>query len=318
MTRDGGEASSRSGRDAAGAMILDGSRRLAAGQLEAFFLPRRGMLGASFRDRGVELLRRIDDLDGAAAKGSTAGIPLLHPWANRLEGARYRAAGKEIHLDLTSPLLHLDGAGLPSHGVPWSRLPWDVVDARSDRLVASLDWSRPEWLAVFPFPHRLEMVVSLIPAALEIAMTLTAGPDGAVPISFGFHPYIGLSGVPRSEWRLELPAMRRLVLDERLLPTGAEEPFSAQNAPLGDRVFDDGFALDGDATTLALSGGGRRIAVEFVEGYRWAQVYAPRGADFVALEPMTAPSNALASRRGLRVVAAKERFRASFRIRIDS
>jgi len=299
-------------------MILDGSRRLAAGELEAVFLPRRGMLGASLRHRGVELLRRIDDLERAAARGSTAGIPLLHPWANRLEGPRYRAAGKEVRLDLASPLLHLDEARNPIHGVPWSKLPWDVVDARADRLVASLDWSRPEWLAVFPFPHRLEMVVSLGFTALEIATTLTAGPEGAVPVSFGFHPYIGLSEVPRAEWRLELPEMRRLVLDQRRLPTGAEEPFAAQNAQLGDHVFDDGFALRGDVATLAISGGGRRVAVELVEGYRWAQVYAPGDADFVALEPMTAPTNALASGRGLNVVAANERFRASFRIRIDS
>jgi aldose 1-epimerase len=297
-------------------VILDGSHRIASEELDAVFLPRSGMLGASLRHRGVELLRRIEDLDRAAAKGSTAGIPLLHPWANRLEGASYRAAGKDVHLDLASPLLHLDESGNPIHGVPWSRLPWEVVEARSDRLVAGLDWRRPEWLAVFPFPHRLEMIVSVESDALEITTTLTAASDGAVPVSFGFHPYIGLSAVPRSEWRLELPEMRRLVLDERRLPTGAEEPFPAQDAPLGDRVFDDGFALDGDGATLAISGGGRRLAVELVEGYRWAQVYAPPGAEFVALEPMTAPTNALASGRGLNVVPANGRFRASSRIRV--
>ena len=51
-----------------------GPRTLVAGDLEATFLPDRGMLGASLRWRGVELLRRIDDLEAAAAKGSTAGI----------------------------------------------------------------------------------------------------------------------------------------------------------------------------------------------------------------------------------------------------
>ena len=52
---------------------------LVAGDLEAVFLPARGMLGASLRHRGAEILRRVDDLEQAAAKGSTAGIPLLHP-----------------------------------------------------------------------------------------------------------------------------------------------------------------------------------------------------------------------------------------------
>ena len=56
---------------------------LATGDLTAVFLPGRGMLGVSFRHRGAELLRRVDDLEVAAQKGRTAGIPLLHPWANR-------------------------------------------------------------------------------------------------------------------------------------------------------------------------------------------------------------------------------------------
>jgi hypothetical protein len=59
---------------------------LVAGDLEAVFLPGYGMLGASLRHRHIEILRRVQDLEVAAAKGSTAGIPLLHPWANRLAG----------------------------------------------------------------------------------------------------------------------------------------------------------------------------------------------------------------------------------------
>ena len=65
-------------------------------------------------------------------------------------------------------------------------------------------------------------------------------------------------------------------------------------------------------------GGGRRLAVELVEGYGYAQVYVPSGQDLVALEPMTAPTNALVSGRGLTVIAAGESFQASFRIRVVS
>ena len=76
------------------------------------------MLGASLCHAGTEVLGRVENLDAAAAKGSTAGIPLLHPWANRLAGPHYRAAGREVSLDLSSLLLHLDEQRLPMHGVP--------------------------------------------------------------------------------------------------------------------------------------------------------------------------------------------------------
>jgi aldose 1-epimerase len=67
-----------------------------------------------------------------------------------------------------------------------------------------------------------------------------------------------------------------------------------------------------------LSGGGLAIAVELLSGYGYAQVFAPAGASFVALEPMTAPANALASGSGLRIVEPGGRFEAAFRIRIDA
>src|SRR5262245_25500006 len=124
------------------------------------------MLGASLRHRGVELLRRVEDLDAAAAKGQSAGIPLLHPWANRLAGPGYRAAGRAVELDPASPLLHRDANGLPIHGVPWSRLPFEVLREGRDHLAASLDWSRAELLGLFPFRHRLELAVALGPDGL--------------------------------------------------------------------------------------------------------------------------------------------------------
>ena len=272
------------------------------------------MLGASLSHRGVELLRRVDDLEGAAAKGSTAGIPLLYPWANRLAGPRYRVAGREVALDPASPLLHFDERGLPMHGVPWSRLVWEVVASEETRLVSGLEWDRPELLAVFPFPHRVELAATLRPDALTIETTVVAGPVGPVPVAFGFHPYFGVPALPRAAWRLELPAMARLALDDRGIPTGQETPFSPVDAVLGGLAFDDGFALQADSAVFGISDRDLRITVRFLEGYAFAQIYAPPDQDFIALEPMTAPTNALASGRGLRVVQPGEQFRAVFRI----
>jgi aldose 1-epimerase len=293
------------------------ARTLVAGDLEAVFLPGHGMLGASLRHRGMEMLRRVEDLDGAAASGSTAGIPLLHPWANRLSGFRYRAAGQEVNLDPSSPLLHLDAHGLPMHGVPWCRLAWELTEARQDFLAARLEWTRSDLLAVFPFPHRLEMAATLRPDGLTLETTLIASSEGPVPVSFGYHPYFGLPD-PRAQWRLDLPAMRRLVLDPRGIQTGDEVPFDGLDAQLGELAFDDGFALMAEQASFSIAGAARRITVEFLEGYLYAQIYAPKDKDYIALEPMTAPTNALTSGRGLRLVKSGEQFRAVFRICIDA
>ena len=229
----------------------------------------------------------------------------------------YRAAGREVALDLTSPLLHLDAHQLPIHGVPWSRLVWEVIDSRADFLSARLEWTPGDLLTVFPFPHRFEMAVTLAPGGLTLKTRLDAGPDTAVPVSFGFHPYFVLPGLPRAKWRLQLPPMRQLLQDHCGIPTGAEQSFGGYDAELGDLDFDVGFAGLQDGASFALAGAGRRIAVELLEGYRYAQIYAPQDQDYVALEPMTAPTSALTSGRGLTLVPPGGQFRAAFRVHLQ-
>jgi aldose 1-epimerase len=298
-------------------MIDPSARTLAAGDLRAVFLPRLGMLGASLRHRGEELLGLVDEIEAFALAGRTCGIPLLYPWANRLGGLHYQAAGREVLLDPSSSLLHFTGDGLPIHGVPWSRLSWQVTDEDTNTLKARLEWTSNDLHAIFPFPHRLEMTVALHPNNLMVETTLVAGPNAPVPVSFGFHPYLRLPGLPRAEWQIHLPAMQRLLLDTRQLPNGEEEPFAGLDTNLGDLDFDDGFVVFEEHPSFSVTGGGRRITLEFLEGYRYAQVYAPRGQDYLALEPMTAPTNALTTGRGLRLVEPGGMFRTAFRVRVE-
>jgi aldose 1-epimerase len=286
---------------------------IAAGDLAAIFLPHNGMLGASLRFRGVELLRRLENLDTAAVKGSTAGIPILYPWANRLGSLAYSAAGRNVELAATSTLLHFDDHGLPLHGVPWGQLQWSVIQSSKNQLVARLDWNRSELLTVFPFRHQVEMTATIQPNELAI-QTLVRSTGDTVPISFGYHPYFGIPELGRASWRLKLPAMRRLLLNPLGIPAGERENCPEFDAKLGDADFDDCFEVLEERPSFSLSGPGLWINVEFVEGYRYAQIFAPKNKQFAAIEPMTAPTNALKSGRGLSEIARGGEYKASFRI----
>jgi aldose 1-epimerase len=57
--------------------------------------------------------------------------------------------------------------------------------------------------------------------------------------------------------------------------------------------------------------------VTFLEGFPYAQVFAPKGKDFIALEPMTAPTSALTSGHGLNIVEPGKELRASFRVSVQ-
>jgi aldose 1-epimerase len=179
-----------------------------------------------------------------------------------------------------------------------------------------MSWEQPELLAVFPFPHTLELDVSVHGASLTIETTLRASSQVAVPVSFGYHPYLTLPSAERSSWQIELPVRSALQLDARMIPTGVREPVHYPPFALGRGSWDNAFSELERPPLFALSAAGRRIELELLEGYPYAQVYAPRGERFVCFEPMTAPTNALVSREDLPSVAPGGAFRAAFRISV--
>jgi aldose 1-epimerase len=270
-------------------MAHDKEIRLRAGDTEAAFLPDLGMVGISLRHENTEALALPNGLDAYRA-GHVTGLPLLAPWANRLSAWRYEIAG--VTVDLNGLKLHDDGKGLPIHGTMTAQPGWAVDQTTETSLQARFDYgARPDLLEAFPFPHEIVLDVELVDRGLGVATTIRPTADRAVPVCFGWHPYLTLPA-SRADTQLSLPACQHHVLDDRGIPTGRTEPQSPEQTVLGDRAYDDLYAL-GDDRRLAFEGGGRAVAVHMEEGYPFAQVYSPADADFGALEPMTAPTNAL-------------------------
>jgi aldose 1-epimerase len=310
---------------AVGRGALDGfdTMTLAAGQLEVAFAPGAGMVGVSLRHAGEELLDRRAGLRTYVDRGAVMGIPILHPWANRLAGFDYAVDGRALRLPDGPPLVRCEEHGLPIHGLLSGSPHWRVRstsrDSRRARLSAALDFgAHRELLAAFPFPHTLALDATLDAAGLTIATTLTATGEVAVPVAFGFHPYLRLPGADRSTWRLQLPARRYLFADVRSIPTGQYEDEHATGLTLGSRSFDDGFTGIRDGAQFAVAGAGRRITVTFMSGYPAAQIFSPPGGQFVCFEPMTAPTNALRGGHGLRRVEPGRSLTAVFRIDVTA
>ncbi|HVT00126.1 MAG TPA: aldose 1-epimerase [Solirubrobacterales bacterium] len=297
--------------------LEDGAR----GGLEAVFVPEAGMVCCSVRHRGEELLGQRDGLRAYVDHHSTMGIPFLHPWANRLGADRFEVGGRRVDLTLPDLPLKRDAAGLPIHGLlaaaPGWRVERHVELEPGGLLAASFDFGAyPHLLEAFPFPHRVEIEATLVEGSLEIATSLVASGGVAVPVAFGFHPYLRLPGVPRAEWVLEAPVHERLVLGRGGLPTGAREPAAIEPGPLADRTYDDAFLAPSPGTAFALAGPDRRIELRMDGGYPFTQIYAPSDTDAVAIEPMTAPTDALVTGDELTFVPPGETFVASFSISV--
>ncbi len=294
----------------------------AAGGLEVALVPSAGMVVCSLRHRGEELLGQRGGVRAYIEQRSTMGIPLLYPWANRLGATRFQVAGRLVDLERASPAPSHDPAGLPIHGLLAAADGWRVdrhaVAGDGGVLAASFDFGgHPGLIAAFPFAHRLRYEATLDRATLSIKTIVEAGEDSPVPIAFGYHPYFRLPGVERDDWEVRIPVRERLGLDVRMLPTGERAQVAIAPGPLSARTFDDEYLAPPERAPFVLAGGGRRIEVVFGDGFDFAQVYAPADDDVIAIEPMTAPTNALINGGPqLPVLAPGETYEASFSITV--
>jgi aldose 1-epimerase len=290
--------------------------RDSSSSLTATYVPNAGMIGTSLSDDGVELLGQRHGLQAYVSEHRTMGIPILYPWANRLSSNGYGVDGAVVTLTPGTGGVRTDQHGVPIHGTLAGYPDWTVTTQLESRLTAELDYAaHPGLLATFPFPHLLQLDITLEERTLTVRTTVIATTGSRVPLCFGFHPYLQIPDVPRAQWQMETPAMRFRPVNAWGIPTGEMESHEATTELLGDRFFDDGYDELEPGSVFAVSAGDRRIEVHFDEGYPAAQIFAPGDEDVVCFEPMAAPTDSL-RRGGYRVVSPGGSAVAQFRIKV--
>jgi aldose 1-epimerase len=231
---------------------------------------------------------------------------LLAPWPNRIRDGAYTFGGRDHQLPLSEPPRHNASHGL----VRW--VAWSVEEhtAHSVSLTYRL-------MAQSGYPWTLDLRVGYDVSAAGLTVTQSAAnlASTAAPYASGAHPYLMVGPGPVDGWELVLPASTRVLVDDRLLPTGQEDvtgtPYDFRVArAIRDVGFDDAFtdlARDADGlTTVVLTdpGSGRGLALWVDEQHGWLQLFS---ADDVpstarrslAVEPMTAPADAFRTGTGL-------------------
>ena len=267
-------------------------------------------------------------------KPRMCGIPLLAPWADRLDEPAFYANGKRYAFNLGLGTVRIDKEGHPIHGFLTMASEWHTTsveaDATSARATSSLDVSRrPEWMAQFPFAHTIEITHVLRDGVLEVITAIDNRSVEPMPVSIGYHPFFHIGDAPRDDWTVGLAAEKEWPVNQDLLPAGNTRPLAELIAnpsgfSLKGREFDNGFSdLIRDAAgraTFWVQGKQQKIEVVYGPKFLAGEIWAPPASEFICLEPMTAINNGLnLAHRGvykeLQSVPAGGRWQESFWIR---
>ena len=229
-------------------------------------------------------------VDDFRARPGLNGIPLLAPFANRLDETAFYANGKKYNLDME--LGNVRGP-IPIHGYLSNAKDWKMVEAKADGKAAwvtnRLDFYRnPQWMQQFPFAHTLEMMYRLADGILEVRTKIENLSIEPMPVAIGFHPYFQLTDSTREDWVLSIGAKTQFLLADNKIPTGETQPadkfFPDRKAvPLKDFDLDHVFGdLDRDAqgrAVMSVKGKAQQLDVLLGPNYKSIVLYSPNPAN---------------------------------------
>ncbi len=228
---------------------------------------------------------------------------ILAPWPNRLGDGAYSFEG----VTAQAPLNEVDRRTAIHGLVRW--LPWRLTGRAQNRVGLSCEL-RPS--PAYPFSLRLEVEYRLGREGLTVSTDAQNIGTGDLPFGLGFHPYLTVGTTSIDQARLRIRAGRRLVTDDRGLPTGSvavagtEYDFTA-GRPVGVTRMDSAFC------ELVRDGDGRAwVDLDHPDGEAGVSLWVDRRFDYLmvftgdtlapgtrrsalAVEPMTCPPDAFRS-----------------------
>ena len=241
--------------------------------------------------KGQNLIRMtFATVDEFRARPGLNGIPLLAPFANRLDETAFYANGKKYNFDME--LGNVRGP-IPIHGYLSGAKDWKMVEAKADGNAAwvtnQLDFYRnPQWMQQFPFAHTLTMTYRLQEGVLEVRTRIDNLSVEPMPVAIGFHPYFQLTDSTREDWTLSIGAKTHWLLAQNKIPTGETEPIEKmfpdrQTVALKDFDLDDVYGdLDRDAqgrAVMSVKGKGQQLDVLLGPNYKSVVLYSPNPAN---------------------------------------
>lgn len=262
-------------------------------------------VAATLRHLTVDGHALVQGFDESVSAPFGCGIVLV-PWPNRVRDGRWVHQDAVLQLDLTE----VDRTNA-IHGL-LRNTPYQLVEKRDDAVTLGA--------AVVPqhgWPFHLWTTVEYRLTGNGVTVTHSVTNLGAEPAPYavGTHPFLRVGGHSVDELTITAQTVEHVMVDDRLNPVGLEPAVGAWDLrggrPVSELVLDDAFRVEPDAdgiirTVLSAPDGAETEMWQDAD-WEWLQLFITRvfpTADgpvtAIAVEPMTAPADALNSGVGLR------------------
>jgi aldose 1-epimerase len=280
-------------------------------------------VGAAIRQLtigGVDITAGFDDRNSPPFSCGT----VLAPWPNRVRDGRWVHDGHTLQLDITDRC----------HRSALHGLLRDTAYVPVAHSASSITLGAPiPQQSGYPFHLDTDVSYRLVADGLVTTHTVRNIGTTCAPVAIGAHPFLAIGDVPTETLTLTVNGRHHIDVDDRLIPIGVTAVQGTawdlrSGRVIADLDLDDAWSgltpADGGSIHTLRAPDGRTVSLWADLGFGFVHVFItrkfPRNDSFVtavALEPMTAPADALNNGIGLRWLPPGGAFSASWAIRYD-
>lgn len=250
-------------------------------------------IGLSGKDDHVQDILRFDSPDKLDENTHFRGR-VLFPFNDRIPEGRYSFKGKEYRFPINevSDCSSIHGLVYDKQFVEKeSHLTEESGSITFAYNIHSGDWD------YYPFSSSLDVTYKLSDEGFGIYYVFSNDGNETMPVALGWHPYFNLRGQVDT-WKLRCGGGRYVAVDDSLNPTGEilsveGEAFDFRELKkIGKEELDLAFTAQSRGQTI-LEDENYRLSLYFDPRlFSYCQLYIPGERDSIAIEPVTAATNA--------------------------
>lgn len=235
---------------------------------------------------------------------------LLSPWVNRVRNGNYSFEGRNYQLPVNEPNL-----GNAIHGL-LARMPFDVSLEASK---ATLTYHYDAEEKAYPFPFEMQLAYSFsADNSFQLQFQAKNTGSGNMPFACGWHPYFNLTQGNLADWIIRFDSISKFHSDSQMIPLREESFDASAGVDLGKEVLDNVFRLEPKTKHITNLYNKQNKESLYLEqssiDFPFLVVFAPENSNCVAIEPMSANTDAFNTGDGLRILAPDEIFQSSVKI----
>jgi aldose 1-epimerase len=247
---------------------------------------------------------------------------VMAPWANRIDGGKWKLDGQELQLEINDPSMNNAIHGLVSQTI------FEIAN-QTESSVTLTTLIQPT--AGYPFNLEIAVTYELTNDGIDVKHFAKNLSENAAPFVVGAHPYLQISGTPTEQLEIKSSVRTVDLVNERKIPIGKQDISGSEFditdwRELSTCNFDHGFSnlvrdSNGRAHHLLRSPSGEVLDIWQSAEMKYAFIFTPdfytNNADqtrrtAIAIEPQTGPANAFNSKEDLIWIEPNQAFDASW------